>query len=450
MNEPTLQMNARFDRTLVRQHHASVRYLVVEATAPVVAAPDERDAPPLNLGVVIDASISMEAHDGGGHSGLDLSRLEAAQQASEGIAQNLAARDMLSLVSFASDTVTHLPATALEPAGKRAARAAIGELSTRGCTNLHDGWMGGAEQVALHQEQHPEYLHRLLILTDGQANEGVVDPETLAGVAADLRRRGISTSAVGIGEDYSTEQIEPIAEHGGGMLHHTQQPADIIEVVLAELKDMRATVIDDLEITVDAMDRDGASGAEGGLGIEVVGLAAGGRRAVLGSLVGNATRRAVFRVHVPAGVQGPLRVQVAARWRAAEGQQQVECSAELTPAHDEAVYTEVWDQDVCAEAARIWQAEIVRKALELNRARDYHGARHFARQQKRYFSHYARRLDEGAELLDKLERALRRMSRPMRERARKEIGTAMLKRQRGVADYRASERPKEWDQYLDE
>ena len=33
MNEPTLQMNARFDRTLVRQHHASVRYLVVEATA---------------------------------------------------------------------------------------------------------------------------------------------------------------------------------------------------------------------------------------------------------------------------------------------------------------------------------------------------------------------------------------------------------------------------------
>jgi hypothetical protein len=38
----------------------------------------------------------------------------------------------------------------------------------------------------------------------------------------------------------------------------------------------------------------------------------------------------------------------------------------------------------------------------------------------------------------------------MRERARKEIGTAMLKRQRGVADHRASERPKEWDQYLDE
>ena len=439
MNEQTVQVKARFDRTLVRQHHTSVRYLVVEATAP----PPERtteNMPPLNLGVVIDASGSMEAYDGGSH-GRDMSRLEAAQQASEGIAGSLDPSDTLSLVSFADDAMVHLPATRLDDEGKRAAIRAIEQIETRGCTNLHEGWMAGAEQVALHKEEHPEGIHRLLILTDGQANNGLVDPQELSEVAANLRMRGISTSTVGIGQGYSTEQIEPIAEHGGGMLHHTEYASDIIEVVLAELKDMRATVVDDLEIAVSC---ESAQSIE----IEAVGTVMRAGRVALGSLVGNATRRAVFRVKVPAGCIEPLRFCVEATWRSDEGRAQTTCPLALTPDHDEAVYTEVWDQAVCTEAARIWQAEIVRKALELNRAGDYRGARRFAKAQKRYFTHYARRLDEGEEMLYKLEQALERMQRPMEEYARKEIGVAMHKMRTNSSDYRASQAPPSWEKFL--
>ena len=454
MNEDTLQLQARFDRTLVRQHHKSVRYLVVECTAPSQPEEDEREMPPLNLGVVIDASGSMEAHDGGGVRGLDLSRLEAAQQASEGIVQSLDERDTLSLVSFADDTITHLSALSLSDEGKHTASDTIRAIETRGCTNLHDGWMAGAEQVALHMEQHPECTNRLLVLTDGLANQGVVDPHELAQVAANLSMRGISTSAVGIGADYSTEQIEPMAENGGGMLHHTERPSDIIEVVLAELRDMRATVIDDLEINVDSMGDGGSAGggAGAGMSVEVVGIverpAARGTSAVLGSLVGNATRRAVFRVHVPAGCNDPLRFRVQASWRVEEGRENVQCDVELTPTRDDAVYMEVWDQETCTEAARIWQADIIKQALDLNRAGDYRGARNLARAQKRYFRHYASRLDVGEELLQKLERALRRMARPMEERSRKEIGSALYKEKRGVSDYRTSAAPKAWEEYL--
>ena len=440
MNEQSVQVKARFDRTLVRQHHTSVRYLVVETTAP----PPERRTekmPPLNLGVVIDASGSMDAHDGGG-LGPDMSRLESAQKASKGIAQSLDPSDTLSLVSFADDAMTHLPATRLDDEGKDAAIKAIDAVRTRGCTNLHDGWMAGAEQVALHKEEHPEGIHRLLILTDGQANDGLVDPQELSGVAANLRMRGISTSAVGIGQDYSTLQIEPIADQGGGMLHHTQYPSDIIEVVMAELKDMRATVVDNLEIAV-------SCNSQQPIDIEAVGMAMRDGRVALGSLVGNATRRAVFRVKVPAGcVEEPLRFSVQATWRSDQGRAQTACPIELTPAHDEAVYTEVWDQVVCTEAARIWQSEIVRQALELNRAGDYRGARRFARAQKRYFTHYARRLDEGEEMLNKLDLALRRMQRPMEEYARKEIGIAMHKVRTNSAEYRARQAPPSWEKFL--
>ncbi|HIG55160.1 MAG TPA: VWA domain-containing protein [Candidatus Handelsmanbacteria bacterium] len=448
MSEKKLQLQARFDRTLVREDNKSVRYLVVEATAPPPEQ-EEREMPPLNLGVVIDASGSMAGHDGGGVSGLDISRLAAAQQASEGIVQNLTERDTLSLISFADDTIAHLSALGLSEEGKRTASTAIRELETRGCTNLHDGWLGGAEQVALYMEQHPECINRLLVLTDGQANEGVVDPDELARIAADLRTRGISTSTVGIGQDYSTDQIEQMAEHGGGMLHHTERPSDIIEVVLAELKDMRATVIDDLEVGVSLEGEDGRR-----VCVEVVGIAERhdgvGAQAVLGSLVGNAVRRAVFRVHVPAGCEDVLRFRVEASWRGEERRETLQSEVMLTPAKDDAVYVEVWDQEACTEAARVWQADVIRQAIDFNRMGDYRQAKRFAKEQMRYFRHYAKRLDEGEELVEKLDRALRRMARPMREGSRKEIGSAMYKHQRGEQDHRVMAAPREWDEYLED
>ena len=116
--------------------------------------------------------------------------------------------------------------------------------------------MEGAEQVALQQENRADQINRLLILTDGHANRGITDPAELAEIAANLRERGIFTSAVGIGENYSTEQIEPLSEYGGGMLHHANNPSDIIEIVLSEITDMKASVIEDLRINVTLENKD--------------------------------------------------------------------------------------------------------------------------------------------------------------------------------------------------
>ena len=66
-------------------------------------------------------------------------KLEAAKLASLGLLDRLNSRDRLTVVSFASDVVTHLQAAAMDEAGQRKARSAIGELSTRGMTNLSGG-----------------------------------------------------------------------------------------------------------------------------------------------------------------------------------------------------------------------------------------------------------------------------------------------------------------------
>ena len=144
-----------------------------------------------------------------------------------------------------------------------------------------------------------------------------------------------------------------------------------------------------------------------------------GACAVVGSLVGSAMRRAVFRVFVPPG------------------------------AADEEVIAEKTDEPVAIEAARIWQADVVKKAIDLNRQERYWEAKDFTRQQLRYFRRFCRRFAGGEALCASLERTLRRIARPMREYARKEIGTAMYKSTRGAEDYR-SDPPRAWEDYLDE
>jgi Ca-activated chloride channel homolog len=445
MTDNTLDLQAGFDRSYVRTHHPSVRYLVVQTKAPKVAQ-ENGPLAPLNLGLVMDASGSMSATEAVGAE--VLSRLEAAQRASEGVVKQLDEQDRLSLVSFASESIVHLRSIPLDRQHKVEALAAIAEISTRGCTNLSDGWMAGAEQVALYQKEDPRCRHRLLLLSDGMANEGIIDPDELAETAAGLRRRGISSSAVGIGADYSTDQIESIAEHGGGMLHHTAQPGEIVEVVLAELQDMRQTVIDDLEIAVRC-----PQGGSERIRIEAVGMAGedteDGVRVALGSLVSEAQRSAVFRVFVPTGVEESLDFVVEATWRQAEERNSREIAIGLVPAQDGVVFKERSAQDIALEAAQAWQSAVVSRAMGLNREGDYEEARRYMRQQIGYFRRYIEPVKGGQTLLASMEKVLERITRPMREDARKEIGTRMYQQQRGTVDRRPSA-PMAWEEYLEE
>jgi len=83
-----------------------------------------------------------------------------------------------------------------------------------GSTNLAEGWLRGAEQVASHLAA--EGVNRVLLLTDGLANVGITDPAQLAAHAAQLRKRGVATSTIGVGEDFDESLLQALADAGGG------------------------------------------------------------------------------------------------------------------------------------------------------------------------------------------------------------------------------------------
>src|SRR3954471_25033414 len=96
--------------------------------------------------------------------------------------------------------------------------------------------------------------HRLLLLSDGQANEGTTDRAELAHHTGELLKRGIITSAVGIGDGYDEELLGAMAEAGGGRLHDAGEAHEIGEVVLGELREGRDALLEraTLRLTVPA------------------------------------------------------------------------------------------------------------------------------------------------------------------------------------------------------
>lgn len=352
--QPAPAITIDLDRPLVRAGGRSKRYLVVTVRAPdrKPAAPDRQ---PLNLGVVIDVSGSMTG-----------TPLAAAKEATLEVVEHLAVADHMSLTSFCNYAVRHASALPLTT-GRRELGALIRGLEPRGGTNLSAGWLDGCTAVAerLAGCGSRERNH-VMLLSDGHANDGIVDPVELARHADELRTRGIVTSTIGIGSGYSPTQLQAIAEAGGGRMHDAESPDEISRIMMAEFEDTLATTVENMTIELRLPE---------GVNAEPVGTARctptdTGVSILLGSMIGGTTRQLVVRLRLPAGRQGKtLAVGVSARWNAA-GDSTVTSrrvgKAEMTFATAQACHDQPRSRSLTMIVARQWIADVYRRAMILN------------------------------------------------------------------------------------
>jgi Ca-activated chloride channel homolog len=167
---------------------------------------------PVNVTFVLDASDSMlEAATATGVTALDLLK-----ESCRAIAANLRAGDRASMVAWNTDQTVVLDS--LEVAGPNDATlvAAIDGLSTEYGTNLDAGLVAG---YALAQENYLQGgLNRVVLISDGEANLGIIDEQLIAGNAAGAEGHQIYLVGAGVGDGptYNDTLMNTVTDAGKG------------------------------------------------------------------------------------------------------------------------------------------------------------------------------------------------------------------------------------------
>ena len=186
---------------------------------------------PLALALTLDRSGSMSGE-----------KLRMAKQVAISLVDGLTERDEIVVVAFDSSIDVVQERARVTPEIKAHIRQALEQIEARSSTALHEAWLTSCNMLASDQLQEGR-LARCYLLTDGQANVGETDVETIASQAAGIREKaGVSTSAFGMGDDYNELLLGPWAVAGGGQFHDLRNAADLAGAFLGERDDLRMVV----------------------------------------------------------------------------------------------------------------------------------------------------------------------------------------------------------------
>lgn len=212
-----LSIAAKWDRPVVSTTGGQAT-LLLRITAGSAPLPPIALRPAINVAFALDCSGSMTG-----------AKLALAKQAAATAVDRLRAKDRVALVAFDSDVHRVFPLTEATGVNKRALKEAIGRIESNSATNLSGGWLEAANELAQAMTGDPNRgrVRRTLLLTDGQANHGITLPHELALHASALRRRGISTTTLGIGDDFDETLLSSMAEAGGGNFQFIEHPNEL-------------------------------------------------------------------------------------------------------------------------------------------------------------------------------------------------------------------------------
>lgn len=201
---------------------------------------EAEERPPLNLTLLIDVSGSMSAEN----------KLPLAKKALAMLIDEMTEDDTVSIAVYAGAAGEVLEPTPASEANKGRILAAFENLSAGGSTAGGEG-LRLAYSLA-ERNFNEDGVNRVMLLTDGDFNVGIADPERLEDFVSRKRETGIYLSVLGFGEgNYNDALMQKIAQTGNGMASYVDTLNEARKVLNDDLTGNLFPIADDVKIQVE-------------------------------------------------------------------------------------------------------------------------------------------------------------------------------------------------------
>jgi Ca-activated chloride channel family protein len=213
MNQPKIEilpLKKGFLRAAADATHVLVRLVAPAKPADVTETPRA----PLDLALVIDRSSSMSGRP-----------IAAALESAVRIVRGLRDDDRVTIIAF--DDHIEVVQSLVAVTDREALALRINAIDARGSTNLFGGWEEGVKQLAPFTRK--DRIARVILLSDGQANQGLLNEQEIFAQVAKAAGAGITTSTVGLGHGFNESLMTGMASAGEGVANFGQTADDLDE-----------------------------------------------------------------------------------------------------------------------------------------------------------------------------------------------------------------------------
>jgi Ca-activated chloride channel family protein len=190
----------------------------------------------VNVAIVLDRSGSMSG-----------SKLENAKKAAMAAIERLSPEDIVSIIAYDTNVEILVPAT--KARDKEMIRSRIQSLTAGSNTALFAGVSKGAAEIRKFINR--DMVNRVILLSDGLANEGPSSPSELAQLGKSLVKEGISVSTFGLGLQYNEDLMTQLASESEGNHAFIESPGDLLRIFNLEFGDVLSVVAQEITINIE-------------------------------------------------------------------------------------------------------------------------------------------------------------------------------------------------------